>query len=196
MADPDLQSDGARIGAQLQAARLAQRRTLAEVAEASGLTKGFLSKLERDQTSASVASLLRLCEALGISVGALFHAAPGEVVRHDAYQPINFGGIGVAEFLLTPRGERRVQAILSDIAPGGGSGDEPYSLPSDVEFVFVLEGQLQVTLRDEDILLGPGDALTFPPRTEHTFRSARPDGPTRVLWVFCPALSVEDLVED
>jgi hypothetical protein len=30
-----------------------------------------------------------------------------------------------------------MQAVLSDIEPGGGSGDEPYSLPVDVEFVFV-----------------------------------------------------------
>jgi len=82
------------------------------------------------------------------------------------------------------------------LSPGGGSGDEPYSLPSDVEFVFVLEGKLRVRLRDEDIFLESGDALTFPPRTEHTFGSVRPDGPTRVLWVFSPALSVEGLVQD
>src|SRR5687767_6251161 len=48
--------DGVRIGAQLKAARLARRKTLAEVAEAADLTKGFLSKIERDQASASVAS--------------------------------------------------------------------------------------------------------------------------------------------
>jgi quercetin dioxygenase-like cupin family protein len=60
-----------------------------------------------------------------------------------------------------------------------------------VEFVFVLEGRLQVRLRGEEIVLEPGDALTFPPHIDHTFGSVRPDGPTRVLWVFCPALSLE-----
>jgi transcriptional regulator with XRE-family HTH domain len=190
IAGADIQGDGG-VGGQLHAARLAQRKTLAEVAAASGLTKGFLSRLERGQATASVASLLRLCQALGISVGALFHAAPGEVVRRGAYAPINFGGSGVAEHLLSPRGERRVQAILSEIGPGGGGGDEPYSLPADVEFIFVLEGRLQVKLRDEEIVLEPGDAFTFPPHIEHTFRNVRPDGPTRVLRLFCPALSVE-----
>ena len=81
-----------RIGAQLRAARHAARKSMAEVAEQSGLTKGFLSKLERDLTSVSVASLMRLCEALGISVGSLFQAAKGEVVRKGEYPPINFGG--------------------------------------------------------------------------------------------------------
>jgi quercetin dioxygenase-like cupin family protein len=180
--------DGSRIGAQLKAARLAQRLTLAEVALRSGLTKGFLSKLERDQTTASVASLMRLCETLTISVGSLFHASTGEVVRRDEYPPINFGGVDIAEFLLTPHGERRVQAILSEIAPGGGSGDELYGLPADVEFVYVIEGRLQVTLRAKQIVLEAGDAFTFPPRNEHGFRSAADVGVTRVLWVFAPAL--------
>jgi Helix-turn-helix domain len=40
--------DGTRIGAQLRAARLAARKSVAEVAAQSGLTKGFVSKLERD----------------------------------------------------------------------------------------------------------------------------------------------------
>jgi hypothetical protein len=53
----------------------------------------------------------------------------GEVVRRDAYPPINFGGTGIREYLLTPSGEKRVQAILSDIEPGGGSGDEPTPCP-------------------------------------------------------------------
>lgn len=181
-------SEGSRIGAQLKATRLAHRMTLAEVALRSGLTKGFLSKLERDQTTASVASLMRLCETLAISVGSLFHASTGEIVRRGAYPPINFGGVDIAEYLLTPHGERRVQAILSQIAPGGGSGDELYGLPADVEFVYVVEGRLEVTLRAKQIVLEAGDAFTFPPRNEHGFRSAAEVGVTRVLWVFAPAL--------
>ena len=190
-APPTDDGAGLRIGARLKAARQARRKTIAEVAAESGLTKGFVSKLERDQASASVASLMRLCQALGISAGALFHAPDGQVVRHDAYPAINFGGVGMTEYLLTPHGERRVQAILSDISPGGGSGDEPYGLPADVEFVFVLAGRLRVTLRGEDVLLDAGDAFTFPPRAEHTFRNVSADRPTRVLWVFSPALPVE-----
>ena len=76
--------DGPRIGAQLKAARLAARKSMAEVAEASGLTKGFVSKLERDLANVSVASLIRLCSALDVSPGSLFQASKGEVVRRDA----------------------------------------------------------------------------------------------------------------
>ena len=183
-------ADGVHIGEQLKAARMARRKTLAEVADAAGLTKGFLSKIERDQASASVASLMRICETLGLSVGELFNAPAGNVVRRAAYPPINFGGIGMTEYLLTPSRERRLQAILSEIEPGGGSGDEPYSLPADVEFVFVVSGRLAVTLREEEeIVLEAGDTLTFAPHVPHTFRSAHEEASTQVLWVFSPALS-------
>ncbi len=185
---PGAGRDSTRIGAQLRAARLAARKSMAEVAEQSGLTKGFVSKLERDLTSVSVASLIRLCDALDVSVGSLFQPANGEVIRAGAYPPINFGGSGVAEYLLTPSGEKRVQAILSDIEPGGGSGDEPYSLPADVEFVFILDGQLNITVGGEEMVLERGDAFTFPARTRHAFRVVAPAGPARVLWVFSPAL--------
>jgi quercetin dioxygenase-like cupin family protein len=161
---------------------------MAEVAEQSGLTKGFVSKLERDLANVSVASLIRLCAALDISAGSLFQPSRGEVIRRDAYPPINFGGSGVREYLLTPSGEKRMQAILSDIEPGGGSGAEPYSLPADVEFVFVLAGQLEITVAGQPVTLDEGDAFTFPGSTGHTFQVRSGSGPTRVLWVFSPAL--------
>jgi len=186
--DAGISDERPRIGAQLRAARQASRMSMAEVAEQSGLTKGFLSKLERDLTNVSVASLIRLCDALGISIGSLFEAAKGEVVRKGQYPPINFGGEGIREYLLTPAGEKRVQAILSEIEPGGGSGNEPYSLPTDVEFAMVLAGQLSVVVAGDELTLNAGDAFTFQSRTEHTFAVPPSAGPTTVLWVFSPAL--------
>jgi transcriptional regulator with XRE-family HTH domain len=184
---PEGQAD-ARIGERLRAARLAARKSMAEVAEEAGLTKGFVSKLERDLANVSVASLMRLCDALDIPVGSLFEPPKGEVVRAADRRLINFGGTaGLREYLLTPTAERRMQAIFSDIEPGGGSGDEAYSLPAEVEFVFVLDGKVEIALEAELIALGAGDAFTFPAGAAHSFRAM--DGPARVLWVVCPALS-------
>lgn len=183
------------LGARLRRARQAQRRTLADVAEASGLTKGFLSKLENDQANASVASLMRLCETLDVPVGSLFDPSTGSVVRADVYPSIEFGGERMREFVLTPRNERRIQALLSDIEPGGGSGPDQYVLPADVEFVYVLQGMIEVSLSDlatgaeSTVRLGAGDAFTFPTDNRHGFRAVADAERTRVLWVFSPALA-------
>jgi transcriptional regulator with XRE-family HTH domain len=179
-----------RIGRRLRAAREAQLLTLAELAAQCGLTKGFLSKVERDQAAPSVASLLRLCDALGLSIGELFDDAQDhDLVRDGEYPPINFGGEGMRESLLTPTRERRLQVIHSEIDPGGGSGDEAYGLPADVEFVFIIEGALEITLDGRVQSLRHGDALTFSPGAPHTFRNPSADAVARVLWVISPALS-------
>jgi transcriptional regulator with XRE-family HTH domain len=187
--------DGAprsRIGRRLRAEREAQLLTLEQVANACGLTKGFLSKVERDQAAPSVASLLRLCEVLGVSIGELFDASDEHaLVRAGAYPGISFGGEAMDEALLTPRRERRLQVIHSVIHPGGGSGDEAYGLPVDVEFAYVLEGVLEITLEGTRHALHQGDAFTFSPQAAHAFRNPSAAGMTRVLWVLCPALPAD-----
>lgn len=182
------------LGVRLRQARQAQRRTLGDVATASELTKGFLSKLENGQVNASVASLVRLCDTLDTPVGSLFEPAVGSIVRADAYPPIQFGGESMTEYVLTPQTERRVQALVSVIEPGGGSGAGHYTLPTEVEFAYVLDGRLKIELADrtgtnsETVVLTTGDAFTFPADNTHAFCALTDDRPTRVLWVFSPAL--------
>lgn len=188
--EPAPNEETARIGAKLKAIRRAQRRTLEEVAEASGLTKGFLSKIERDLASASVAALLRICATLGIPLSSLFESeSTGEVVRAGQYPRIDFGGQDLEEYQLTPFAERRVQVLRSDIRPGGGSGPEAYSLPAEVEFAYVVTGRLAIGFADRTVELGPGDAFTFDATVNHTFRAEAVDELTTVLWVLCPALA-------
>lgn len=163
------------------------------------MTKGYLSKLERDQVNASVASLVRVCAALDVPVGSLFeHAPAGDVVRAQSLPRIVFGGEAMTEYLLTPVGERRVQVLLGHLEEGGGSGAEAYTLPLDVTFVHVLSGEVRVIFEPDpdgsfggdDVLLGAGDAFTFSPRRPHSFRSEGSGG-AQVLWVLAPALPEE-----
>ncbi len=122
----------ARVGARLRAARQAAGLTLTAVAAQAGLTKGFLSRLERDEVSPSVASLVTLCGVLGIGVGQLFEPPVTSLVRAAEAPPIDFGGQGVREVLLTAGVQRELQVIRSVVEPGGGGGDELYALACEV----------------------------------------------------------------
>jgi transcriptional regulator with XRE-family HTH domain len=176
------------IGPRLRAARLSRSLSLADLASRAGLTKGFLSQVERDLVSPSVGSLLRVCDALGVGVGDLFEPAPGPLVRSADRPPIAFGGAGVDEFQLTPAGERRLQVVQSDIAPGGGSGDDAYALTGDAEFVHVLTGTLDIEVDGESYRLAAGDSLTFDAGVPRRWSNASPVHPARVMWVIVPAL--------
>lgn len=180
---------GPVIGARLREARLRQGLSLSELAERTGLTKGFLSQVERDLTSPSVGSLVRLCDSLNIGAGELLDGTAGPVVRAAERPPVQFGGQGVSEFRLTPAGERRFLILQSDIAPGGGSGDEPYVLKTDVEFVHVLEGLLDVEVGGVRHRLAAGDSFTFEAADDHRWGNPSPTFPTRVLWMLVPGLA-------
>ena len=97
-------NNGVRIGAKLRAARKAHGYTLDQLAVSAGLTKGFLSRVERDETSLSVASLITLCEVMSLDVGSLFAVPEVALVRRETAPTIDLGGTGVNERLMTPRG--------------------------------------------------------------------------------------------
>ncbi len=174
-------------GARLRAARRARGLTAQQVAEAVGVTKGFIAQIERGETSPSVATLLRICDAIGLAVGTLFETPRSALVRADERTRIDYGGTGVADWLLSPDTEAPLQAILSEIAPGGGGGDELYTLDAELVFVFVLAGSLRAIMGEAAHLLGAGDAFTYSPREPHTWTNASETEPATVLWVLTPS---------
>lgn len=177
----------ARIGARLRAARVRQGLTLDNVAGAAGLTKSFLSRLERDETSPSVATLQVICEVLSLPIGSLFEAPEYDVVRAQDAPSILLVGDGVDERLLTPRGQPQLQVVRSTVEAGGSGGDDLYTLDCDVEVVHVLEGRLEVVMVDTTVELGTGDTLTFKGREPHTWRNLDPQRPAELMWIIAPA---------
>ena len=186
LAISDRERPSVLIGAKLRSARKLRGLTLDQVAQAAGLTKGFVSRLERDDVSPSVASLVGVCEVLGLRVGDLFDPPVTSVIRAGEGRLINFGGSGAVERLVTPGTQSELEVIHSVVEPGGTGGEELYALASDVECVYVLAGTIEVVLENGSELLERGDSMTFPGSTPHTWRNpgARP---CEVLWMLAPA---------
>jgi len=176
-----------RIGAKLRAARKTHGFTLDQLARASGLTKGFLSRIERDETSLSVSSLLTLCEVMSIEVGSLFNAPDVALVRRHDAPAINLGGTGVTEQLMTPRRQSKLQLVHSTIEPGGTGGAELYTLNSEVEVLYVLKGTVELIFSERSQRLSAGDALTFAGGEPHTWVNTSQTRGAEVVWVLVPA---------
>jgi len=176
-----------RIGSRLRAARRARGMTIAELASAADLSNGFISLLERDETNASVATLLRICELLGVRIGSLFEQPRTSLVRKRDREVVNFGGFGVEDVVLTPRWERSLEVIESTIEAGGRSGDEPHAFEADAELIYVLKGSLDLTMGDEVHRLRSSDALLIDPRDAHSWVNPSRTSDATVLWIITPA---------
>jgi transcriptional regulator with XRE-family HTH domain len=180
-------NNGIRIGAKLRAARKAHGYTLDQLALSAGLTKGFLSRVERDETSLSVASLITLCEVMSLDVGSLFAVPEVALVRRETAPTIDLGGTGVNERLMTPRGQPRLQVVHTTAQPGGSGGDELYTISCELEVLYVLKGSVDLILSDRRQRLTAGDALTFAGGEPHTWVNASATRPAEMVWVLVPA---------
>jgi len=176
-----------RVGARLRARRLERGLTITEVAEQAGLTAGFISQLERDLTSASLSSLYRICAVLGLRVGNLIDDVPaGQLIRREEQARRSLAMGNAEHLLLSSRDERRFHVTESHIPPGGSAGEELYTLPADVEHVYVLSGSLELRVGDDTHVLEEGDTLTYSPRDPHTWRNASETEEAVVLWTALP----------
>jgi transcriptional regulator with XRE-family HTH domain len=160
--------------------------TLQDLASATGLTKGYISQIERDLSSPSLSTLWRLCRVLGITIGDLtepeaFALEPVHVERRP------LGGDPENEhFSRSSYHDPRFFASESDIAPGGSLADEPYSIPGDLEFVYVLSGRLEFEIRGRTYTFRAGDAFTYALQDAHRWRNPSSRRRARVLWVAVP----------
>lgn len=178
------------VGRRLREARGRTGMTLESVATAAGVTKSFVSAVERGETSPSIGSLYRICEALGISMSALFDNVGGQgsnVVRRAGVEGTYFGGEGVVNYVLSPRSERRAQVIETRIDPGGSPGRELWSHPGELVMATVVSGSLEVRFADRTATLGEGDTIAYAPSEPHSWRNPDELRPAVVLFFEIPA---------
>jgi mannose-6-phosphate isomerase-like protein (cupin superfamily) len=174
------------VGAMLREQRRHLNLTLQEVADRAGITKGFLSEIERDRAAPSVATLLNLRDVLSLSVSSLFRSSLPQIVRHNERQDIPYGGLGMNCSLASARNAYRLTALHAEFKPLGLSGSEPHSLDSDEEFLLILAGTLEVTVGSDVHLLQAGDSMTFDPRIPHSFKNPSRRNVARTLCIVAP----------
>lgn len=174
--------DGVPIGARLRAVRKERKLTIDNLAEITGLSKGFLSRVERDQTSPSVTSLVAICEALSLTVGELFTSPRTELVQLSSAPSVSFGGQGIKEWMVTPRSERRFQVLRSEIEPYAESDEGLYTVDCEAEVVHVIEGRFVISFPGKDFDMLAGDTMTFPGREPHSW--SNPDEKPAVVLFF------------
>ena len=181
---PVADGNAGAIGGHLRRLRSKRRLSLAQVAEAVGISVGFLSALERSQMSGSVGTLRKLARFYKTNILDFFDASENGSRRQvrPAERKVLEAGAGVRMELLA-WGDTVMEPHLFRIAPEAGSGD-PYTHEGE-EFLYVLRGELEIILEGEQFRLKPGDSFYFESATPHRWKNpGRKE--TLVLWVNTP----------
>lgn len=166
--------------------RRKRKLTLEQLAKDTGLSKSFLSQVERGRAEPSVTSLKKIAQRFGMSVVDLFSgfepqdiptgASPGsasntegpeyvkdiKLVRADQRKKFTLPGSHIEYEMITPDLQRHMQMLYLRFEPGESIGDGPITDPRGDKCFVVLHGSVEYRLGEETYELNAGDSIYFP----------------------------------
>jgi transcriptional regulator with XRE-family HTH domain len=150
--------------------------SLETLAQKTDLSKGFLSLVERGLKAPSISTLLRLSETYNVSVGDLLDErlpldpAYSLVRRTEGRKYAKDGSLfGYRyEAIAFHKAQKKMEPFL--VSPPVRVPKKFFQHAGD-EMVYVLKGQVQIQLGDDQVMLFPGDCLYFDATTPHRSRS-------------------------
>lgn len=178
------------VGGKVKAFRTARRMSLRALGDATGTTASFLSQLERGLSGVNASTLMRIAEALGISLTDLFEdtAPPVGRVLRKSERPALPPAEGYRKMLLSRRPIRDMEVYIGEFDPGGSTGETPYSHGDSHELFFVLRGTVELTLADEQHVLSAGDSIEYPSSVPHKTVNIGAET-AEVIWMIAPPTS-------
>jgi transcriptional regulator with XRE-family HTH domain len=162
------------IGKNIRTLREKAGVTLTALAKISQMTKSTLSKIETGQVSAPISTLLRIAEAMGVTIAEFFvdhESSPRYVLTREGQGRIMTRdgsklGYSYEALALDMRGKIGEPFLLT-IEPGDPPGEFEHG---GQEFIYMLAGQMEFTVGGEILRLNPGDSLYFDPTHIHSTR--------------------------
>jgi transcriptional regulator with XRE-family HTH domain len=172
------------IGPRLRHIRLEKGLTVEALAAATGLDKGFVSRLERGTKRPSVETVLRLSAALGVSVGQLFgEQTTDDTVRVsravDRRRSVEDPDRAYSFELLTPKGSL-MEAFLFHVGTDPTGNGQRHD---GEEMFLVLCGTVEMRTPDRTYVLEKGDCAYFPGHLAHQMRRLGTEPATAVIAV-------------
>ena len=165
------------IAENIQQARKQRKMTLQELADKTGLTKGYLSKIERSEKAPPYSTLNKIAGALGVEITDIFKKDIGTTQN----KPIVIGKKDDGKIIKESSHYVGYDyMVLAADKPGKNMEPffifAPFEFPQmfsheGEEFIYVLEGTMEFKYGEETYILEAGDHSYFDSRTPHTGRS-------------------------
>ncbi len=178
-----------KIGEKLRRLRMLRGLTQEELADRCELSKGFISQVERDLASPSIATLTDMLECLGSSLPNFFNDKEAEKIVYtsqDMFVKEEAETLhGSITWLVNDAQKNSMEPILVEMAEGGETQMLP---PHDgEEFGFVLSGSIHILIGSKKHKAKAGDSFCIHPHAPHQLINAS-KSKAKVLWISTPPM--------
>lgn len=175
-----------KIGAKIKELRVQKSLTQEELADRCELSKGFISQLERDLTSPSIATLVDILQCLGTNLEEFFSNTASEQVvfaKADYFEKVDGELKNKIEWIIPNAQKNMMEPILLTLDPDGATyPDNPHE---GEEFGYVLNGAINIHIGSKTYKAKKGESFYFIPNKKH-FISAQGKAGAVILWVSTP----------
>jgi transcriptional regulator with XRE-family HTH domain len=160
------------VGALVQQLRHEAQLSIAALAERAQLSTGLLSQIERGIGNPSFTTLIKLSQALQVSVGRFFGGPDraGSLVRREDRRRLMLSETDLVYELLTPHMHGQLGMIKAHIAAGWSNEQAPFVHEGE-ECITVTEGELVVCISSTQYTITEGDSLTYNSSLPHWYRN-------------------------
>ena len=182
-----MESSEVQLGRRIGEFRELRGLTLRGLAGNAGVSSSFLSQLENNRASASISSLRKIAEALGVSVADLLNTSTGHsrgVVRAKD-RPEYPSGAGSTKYVIAQPPMRNLEIYNGIFEPGGSTGDDLYAHGKSQEIFIVLRGTVELSLGDEVVRMNKDASIEYLSSVPHRVVNVG-DGQAEVMWVTSP----------
>lgn len=173
------------IGAKLKEIRLQRGLTQEELASRCELTKGYISQLENDIASPSIATLIDILNILGVPLNSFFTEDKEEKIvftKNDFFESTNGDGTNI---WLIPNSQKNEMEPIILLLNEEGSSDIRLPFEGE-EFGYVLEGKVCIEYGKYKHIAKKGEAFYINGKREHRIINKN-KGRSKVLWVTTPS---------
>ena len=161
-----------QLGKKVRELRLRRGMTVQQLAQASSLSKGFISQVENDRTSPSLTTLQDLARALQTT--AAYLVVEGEqapyVVRSNERRHLAHGLSTPGVEVLSACPKRNLEVLIMEL-PAAVSAGERHCHHGE-ECVLCMDGRVMLTIGDSPLTLETGDSCHFDGRVPHAIENA------------------------
>lgn len=173
-----------QLGTKIRDMRLQLNLTQEELADRCELTKGYISQLENDLTSPSIATLGDILDALGSSFSEFFRDEKNEKIIFSESDYIEKAADGLVQNWLVPNAQKNLMEPLSvELAPRSSTAED---VPHEgEEFGFVLEGKITLSLGKKKYVCHAGESFYYSADRTHGI-SNESDAKARFIWISSP----------
>jgi transcriptional regulator with XRE-family HTH domain len=168
----DEDKTGGTVGQRIRDVRSARGLTLAALAEASDLSTGLISQVERGISDPSLETLRRIAKVLDVPIFSLFQGPDADavsVIRRDRRMRVQSPEQDISYTRISPN-RGKLEVLQGRLSPHSASSAEAWSHPSE-ECLVVLRGSLVVEVSGEDYELQSGDSCYFDSNRPHRYKN-------------------------